>query len=66
MSKRPTLEIACICLRKAGCFKCEGTGKVFKLACRRCLGSGKDGGRCPDCRGLGYRDMDNHDIAPEW
>jgi hypothetical protein len=46
------------------CVKCYGDGYVNKRACRTCSGTGKVGGKCPDCRGIGWRDMDNSRIDP--
>lgn len=61
MSAPATVEVDCFCGgHNAGCVKCDGTGKIVKRACPRCHGTGKDGGRCPDCRGAGWRELDNN------
>lgn len=67
-----TIKVACVCSRvhpvageefvrlgDPGCVKCAGEGFVQKKACHACSGTGKLGGKCPDCRGVGWRDLDN-------
>lgn len=59
-----TVEVKCVCATtdgrgRVGCIKCYGSGVVEKTACRHCGGTGKVGSKCPDCKGLGYRDIDN-------
>jgi hypothetical protein len=54
--------VACSCKgRNSNCVMCDGTGKRFRKACRRCGGSGKEGptATCLDCRGDGYREVDD-------
>lgn len=69
-----TVKVPCVCSRltsvegemtrlgRPGCVKCAGDGFALKWACRACKGTGKVGGKCPDCRGAGWRDMDNVEI----
>lgn len=58
-----TVEVKCVCAvggqGRTGCPKCFGDGVVLKTACRHCGGTGKVGSKCPDCKGLGFRDIDN-------
>lgn len=55
-----TVDAPCLCRgRNTRCTLCDATGNVKKKACLRCGGTGKDGGKCPDCRGHGWRDIDN-------
>lgn len=59
-----TVTVACLC-RGRGCPICDGTGLLSKRACMRCGGTGSDSRvkdlapTCRDCRGIGYRDLDN-------
>lgn len=61
---RHTIKALCIC-RGRGCVMCEHTGYIEKKACGRCGGTGTEtkvrgiGGKCFDCRGDGWRDIDN-------
>jgi len=60
MTTPATVEVACFCGGKnRDCVKCAGSGTVTKRACAGCQGTGKNGGRCPDCRGAGWRELDN-------
>lgn len=53
-------QAPCLCRgRNPRCVFCDGDGTVRKIACLRCGGTGKDGGKCPDCRGHGWREIDN-------
>ena len=64
-----TVEVPCFCEGKnPGCVKCFGSGVVKKVACERCNGSGfeagvKQAGKCYNCRGLKYREIDN-ELSP--
>lgn len=56
----PTIRISCGCNgHNAGCVNCYGTGEVTKRACQRCGGTGSTGGKCLDCQGSGWRELDN-------
>lgn len=60
----PEVEVPCLCRgRNQRCQHCEGTGIRTMRSCKRCGGTGKDGNRCPDCRGEGWRDLDNMDLT---
>ncbi len=60
-----TIQADCLCRgRNSRCVMCDGVGTVTKLACLRCGGTGKDGSKCPDCRGHGWRDLDNMNLIP--
>jgi len=59
------IDVQCFCrgLNHA-CIKCNGSGLTKKIGCRTCNGTGFNGGvqkagKCLDCRGNKYRDMDN-------
>jgi len=57
-----TIKVDCLCKgRNMRCLMCDGTGKATKKACQRCNGTGKEGPnrKCPDCRGDGWRELDN-------
>ena len=57
-----TVQAACVCRgRNQRCAYCDGQGTVTKKACLRCGGVGTEGpnAKCPDCRGVGWRDLDN-------
>lgn len=63
-----TLDVPCICryrtisgefVGRTSCVLCHGSGVVTKKACADCGGTGKVGAKCPSCKGLGYRDIDN-------
>lgn len=55
-----TIQADCSCGGlNGGCVNCDGAGVVTKRACRRCGGTGHTGGLCVDCRGAGWRELDN-------
>jgi hypothetical protein len=56
-----TVKADCLCRgRNSRCVMCNGDGHLVKKSCLRCGGMGKDGGaKCPDCKGRGWRDIDN-------
>lgn len=49
-----------------GCVICTGSGLMTKRSCQRCGGTGRTGGVCVDCRGLGWREIDNEPAGPVW
>lgn len=54
-----TVQVDCTCRGdNDSCVNCHGSGKVSMVACMRCGGSGRTGGVCQDCRGQGWRDLD--------
>lgn len=57
-----SVEVACSCAgRNPACTNCDGSGVVRRVACRRCAGTGTEstGGKpCFDCRGAGWRNVD--------
>lgn len=60
-----TLAVNCECRSRSACQKCNATGVKLVRSCRRCGGTGSDARlrdappRCLDCRGDGWRTMDN-------
>lgn len=53
----PTVK--CVCRGdNPSCVNCAGSGEVQRVGCRRCQGTGRTGGECPDCRGEGWRELD--------
>lgn len=55
------ISVPCICGGpNSFCVLCSGSGELIKKACIRCDGVGKEPGnvRCVDCRGVGWRDID--------
>lgn len=62
---QPTVEVSCSCRARAGCQKCGGTGVRKVHSCKRCGGTGSDSKlrdvppKCVDCRGEGWRTLDN-------
>lgn len=60
-----TIEVDCGCGgRNGGCVNCAGTAMTLKRACKRCGGTGRTGGKCLDCQGHGWRELDNQLAAP--
>jgi hypothetical protein len=61
----PVIEVDCVCNGlNPTCIKCDGTAKVKKVGCVRCNGTGfnagmKAAGKCVDCKGFGWRELDN-------
>lgn len=55
-----TIDVTCSCQgANPGCVNCAGLGLLRRVACRRCGGTGATGGPCVDCRGEGWRELDN-------
>ncbi len=66
------IPVDCVCGGiNLSCIKCNGSGTQVKVACARCNGTGSDsgikniGGKCVNCRGQGWRDMDQFTIGGE-
>lgn len=57
-----TIQTDCSCKgQNRGCVNCRGTGEVTKRSCERCGGTGRTGGVCVNCKGYGWRELDNWD-----
>jgi hypothetical protein len=60
-----SITIPCGCRgTNSECVNCHGIGTVEVISCRRCRGTGKEGGaRCLDCRGHRWRTLDQPEGA---
>lgn len=59
-SRAPIVNVDCSCRgQNPLCVTCRGVGTIPRASCRRCGGTGKEGGvKCMDCRGEGWRDVE--------
>jgi hypothetical protein len=54
------INVRCVCDGyNPQCQKCAGSGWQAKRVCPGCQGVKIPGYKCPDCRGVGWRELDN-------